>query len=181
MSDRERHQRRPGHSVPITREQMLARVVRFAELAPDPSAFPDLKDPQHERTVAYALSPNGTAGPAPLRAPHNFHLAFLTMRKGVRPVTHSHPYNEVFMPLDANFRFFWGDDSAEWVDLGPRDVISVPAGVFRTFENLDEHLAHVMAIFDTAGDPHTGIVVPPDIYARFYKDGWIPGDAPKQP
>ena len=94
-----------------------------------------------------------------------------------RPSTHAHPYNEIFMPLDANFRFFWGENLEESVLLGPFDVISVPAGVFRTFENTEDKLGHVMSIFDIAGDPHIGIVVPQELYDKYYQ-GWRPGMTP---
>ena len=168
------HLRQPGHSAPCTREQMLQRVARFRDRAADPGAFPDLKQQQGQRSVSYRLSPGQTGGPAPISQPHNFHLSISTLSKGVRPTVHSHPYNEVFMPLNARFRLHWGEHLEESIDLEPFDVVSVPAGVFRTFENLDEGDGYMAAIFDHGGDPHTGIVVPPDIFEKFYK-GWTPG------
>jgi hypothetical protein len=160
---------------------LLARVARFAAREADLGAFPDLKQQQGQRSVSYVLSPGALGGPAPITQPHNFHLSVSTLGKGVRPTVHSHPYNEVFMPLNARFRLHWGEPSGELggalsdsIDLEPFDVVSVPAGVFRTFENLDEHEGHMVAIFDHGGDPHTGIVVPPDVFERFYK-GWNPG------
>jgi hypothetical protein len=55
-----------------------------------------------------------------------------------------------------------GEALEDSVVPAPFDMISVPAGVFRTFENLDAHAGHMLAIFDHGGDPHTGIVVPPE-------------------
>lgn len=171
---RPEHLRRPGHSLPCTREQMLQRVARFRDRAADPGAFPDLKQQQGQRSVSYRLSPGGLGGPAPITEPHNFHLSISTLSPGVRPTVHSHPYNEVFMPLNARFRVYWGETLTDSLDLEPFDVISVPAGVFRTFENLDATDGHMLAIFDHGGDPHTGIVVPAEIFEKFYK-GWNPG------
>ena len=168
------HLRQPGHSAPCTREQMLQRVARFRDRAADPGAFPDLKQQQGQRSVSYRLSPGQTGGPAPISQPHNFHLSISTLSKGVRPTVHSHPYNEVFMPLNARFRVYWGENLEESLELEPFDVISVPAGVFRTFENLDEGEGFMAAIFDHGGDPHTGIVVPPEVFEKFYKN-WNPG------
>jgi mannose-6-phosphate isomerase-like protein (cupin superfamily) len=170
------HARTPGKSKPISREEMLARIARFREAADDLNAFPDLNDAERERSVKYLVSPQQLAGPAPITAPHHFHLAVLTMQPGIKPVTHAHPYNEVFMPLDQPFIFYWGDGESESVRLEPFDVISIPAGVFRTFENVGEGEGHVTAIFDNGGsDPHTGIVVPQDAYEKYYKDsGWKP-------
>jgi len=169
------HARQPGHSRPVSREEMARRIARFGDLQVDDNAFPDLTDAARERSVQYVISPGQTAGPAPIDAPHNFHMAILTMKPGVRPVPHAHPYNEVFMPLDAGFTFYWGEELTESVRLQPFGVISVPAGVFRTFENVGDRPGHVMALFDIAGDPHRGIVVPPEIYEQYYKDsGWRP-------
>jgi uncharacterized RmlC-like cupin family protein len=171
---RPEHLRKPGRSAACSRSEMLARVARFADREADLGAFPDLQQQQGKRSVSYMLSPSGLGGPAPIAQPHNFHLSISTLSKGIRPTVHSHPYNEVFMPLNARFRLFWGDALDESIDLAPFDLVSVPAGVFRTFENLDEHDGFMVAIFDHGGDPHTGIVVPPDVYEKFYR-GWNPG------
>jgi hypothetical protein len=171
---REEHLRTPGHSAVCPREDMLKRVARFLERHADPGAFPDLKEQGGKRSVAYLISPGETGGPAPIGQPHGFHLSVSTLSKGIRPTVHSHPYSEVFMPLNARFLILWGEHLEESLELQPFDLISVPAGVFRTFENLDDHDGHMMAIFDHGGDPHTGIVVPPDVFEKFYKD-WNPG------
>jgi uncharacterized RmlC-like cupin family protein len=166
--------RQPGHSRNVSRAEMLARVARFVDLQPDPNAFPDLKGQTGKRAVHYVVSPDALGGPAPITSAHGFHISISVLAKGIRPTVHSHPYNEVFMPLDARFRVFWGERLEESLELGPFDMVSVPAGVFRTFENLDERDGHMLAIFDHGGDPHTGIVVPQDVYDKFYR-GWVPG------
>ena len=174
---RPEHLRRPGHSAPCSREEMLRRLARFAGLAPDPGAFPDLKQQKEEgklREVCYVISPGAMGGPAPVIEPHNFHISISVLSRGVRPTVHSHPYNEVFMPLDARFRVLWGEHLEESLELAPFDMLSVPAGVFRTFENLEDRPGRMLAIFDHGGDPHTGIVVPPEVYEKFYRN-WNPG------
>lgn len=178
------HRRKPGSGVNPSAEEMLKRVARFGETAVDDAAFPDLKSTGHERIVRYLISTDKLAGPAPIDSKHNFHLANMTMPPGVRPVVHAHPYNEVFMPISTPFRFFWGDDAgqneANSVVLQPLDVISVPAGVHRTFENIGSAPGQVLVIFDIAGDPHTNMIVPQDVYDEFYADGWVPGQPPKE-
>ena len=54
---RTEHLRTPGHSKACSRAEMEQRVARFADRAPDPGAFPDLKKQQGQRNVAYVLSP----------------------------------------------------------------------------------------------------------------------------
>ena len=171
---RPEHLRIPGHSAPCSHQEMSTRVARFKDRAPNLGAFPDLKEQGGKRSVSYLLSPGALGGPAPITQPHNFHLSVSELSKGIRPTVHSHPYNEVFMPLDARFRMLWGENLEESIDLEPFDVISIPAGVFRTFENLDDQPGHMVAIFDHGGDPHTGIVVPPDVFEKFYRN-WNPG------
>jgi hypothetical protein len=171
---RPEHLRSPGHSRPLSREAMLARVGRFADRAADPGAFPDLKEQGGKRNVAYVISPDQLGGPAPISQPHGFHLSISQLSPGIRPTVHSHPYNEIFMPLDAPFRLYWGETLEDFIDLLPFDVASVPPGVFRTFENMGEDTGHMLAIFDHGGDPHTGIVVPPEVFEKFYRN-WNPG------
>lgn len=171
---RPEHLRTPGHSTKVTRAEMEKRVARFGALASDPGAFPDLKEQEGMRAVFYMLSPKNLAGPAPISEQHGFHISVSKLSKGIRPTVHSHPYNEVFMPLNARFRIYWGENLDETMELAPFDMVSVPAGLFRTFENLDDHIGHMMAIFDTGGDPHTGIVVPQDVFDRYYRN-WNPG------
>jgi quercetin dioxygenase-like cupin family protein len=170
------HLRQPGHSATVSREEMTHRIAHFRDRQADPNAFPDLKSQAGRRSVSYVISPGQTGGPAPISQAHNFHLSISELSKGIRPTVHSHPYTEVFMPLDARFQVLWGEHLEDSVVLEPFDIISVPPGVFRTFENLDEHPGHMMAIFDHGGDPHTGIVVPPDVFEKFYR-GWTPGQA----
>lgn len=168
------HLRSPGHSATVSRAEMETRIARVADLQADPYAFPDLKQQAGRRSVHYVISPGALGGPAPVTQPHNFHISISCLSPGIRPTVHSHPYNEVFMPLDARFAVLWGETLEERVELAPFDMISVPAGVFRTFENLDAKDGRMMAIFDHGGDPHTGIVVPPDVFEKFYR-GWVPG------
>jgi quercetin dioxygenase-like cupin family protein len=171
---RPEHLRTPGHSATVTRAEMEKRVARFGDLRPDPGAFPDLKSQEGKRSVAYVISPGSTGGPAPITTPHNFHVSISQLSKGVRPTIHAHPYTEVFMPLDTRFRVYWGEHLEESLELGPFDILSVPAGVFRTFENIEDRPGHMMAIFDHGGDPHTGIVVPAEVFEKFYRN-WNPG------
>ena len=171
-----RHLHRPGHSAPVTPADMAGRVAQFADLAPDPGDFPDLEDTAHARSEWYLLPAQGLVGePSPIRAPRGFHPAVMRMPQRLRPSTHAHPYNKVFMPLVARCRYCYGNDEAHSVEVGRWGVISVPVGVMRTFASLDVHDAHVLVVFDTPGDAHTQMLISPRDYESFYKDGWVPG------
>lgn len=176
MTDKDIHARTVALSKPCSREEMLSRVARLKDLMPDRNAFPDLEDPARARDVNYIISTDNLAGPAAIDAPHNLHMAISRLGKHSSVVVHAHPYSEIFMPLDARFRFYWGDDLEESVELDPFDTISVPAGVHRSFECLDKEEGLILTIFDNGGgDPHTGITVPQEMYDKYYKDsGWRP-------
>jgi hypothetical protein len=101
------HLRTPGHSAVVSRAEMDTRNARFSRLQPDAYAFPDLKQQGGKRAVCYVISPGALGGPAPVTQPHNFHVSVSCLDRGIRPTVHSHPYDEVFMPLDARFEAIW--------------------------------------------------------------------------
>jgi uncharacterized RmlC-like cupin family protein len=172
-SKNEDHRRIPGHSLPITLDEMKLRIAHYQDLAPDPKAYPDVAAEGRKRGTTYIISPDGMGGEAPITIAHNFHLKINWLETGSRPVTHSHPFAEIFIPLDSRVRYYLGENLDLQFTLEPLDVISVPAGVFRTFENIDQHTGRQLVLYDFGGDPHKGVVVPPDIYEQFYKD-WTP-------
>ncbi len=47
------HDRIIGHSAPISRDDMMKRVARFADQVPDLKAFLDLADAARKRDVVY--------------------------------------------------------------------------------------------------------------------------------
>ena len=87
--------------MPVTASQMAQRIARFRELKADPDAFPDLKDPARQRAIYYVISPNETAGPAAISAPHNFHIAIITAGRG----SHFDPdIVDAFLAREEQFR-----------------------------------------------------------------------------
>ena len=168
--------RTPGKGVEPSAQEMLGRIAKFKELVPDPEAFVDHSDSGRKRTIAFAISPGNTAGPAPISVPHGFHMVMITSGKGKRPPSHSHPYNEVFMCLEGRFAIYWGIEAEQKAERGEPDLVlekwdmvSVPPGTMRNFECLTEEPGQLMVLFDTFGDPNIGVVVPPDLYEKYYK------------
>lgn len=134
-----------------SRQEMLARVARFADLHGASTGLPDMKHPSGARTLMNVigfsapekggLSPVGSAASAAAAIAINegFNLGFARAKPGCGAFAHVHDTNETFMPLTGRWRFFFNEGpEQEHVDLGPYDVISMPAGIARGFENISE-------------------------------------------
>jgi quercetin dioxygenase-like cupin family protein len=126
----------------VTNEEMLARVVRFAEVRERgiPLMFIDSILPGHRR-MNYALvgdtaSENPEFAPI-LTQPHKFQIGMVKAKPGNGPAYHTHDYVESFFILTGRWRFYWGNtpDAVEGETiLGPWDYISLPPHVYRGFE-----------------------------------------------
>lgn len=85
-----------------------------------------------------APSPFGTE--APVRGAGDLSMTYAVCPPGTGPTLHAHRRTfETFTVLQGRFRFFLGDEGdprAETVDLDPFDVISVPPGLYRAFQNI---------------------------------------------
>ena len=90
-----------------------------------------------------------------IRISEGFNMGFARCKPGCGPLMHNHYTNETFMPVSGKWRCAWNEgDDYEYIDAGPCDVISFPAGVMRRFECIEaadgEETALIM--FVVAGD-----------------------------
>ncbi|MFN8484308.1 MAG: cupin domain-containing protein [Anaerolineae bacterium] len=141
----------------VTREEMEKRVARFEDIKqrPIPVMFIDSVLPGHYRmnyaVVGDTASENPDFDPA-LPQPHRFQIGMFMCPPGNGPAYHTHDYIELFMPLTGRFRFFWGNDMNAapegYIDIGPWDVISLPPGVWRKFENTSNEDAWCFAVLE---------------------------------
>ncbi|MFC3715837.1 cupin domain-containing protein [Luteimonas soli] len=99
-----------------------------ATVKPDgrPAARATLFDPAAE--VPWRGSIDGIAIGGPVTV-----LAYGTDTPGVGPRLHVHPYDETFIVVQGNARFFVGDMT---LDASAGEVVLGPAGVPHRFENL---------------------------------------------
>lgn len=149
-----------------SRQEMMTRVARFADLRGASTGLPDMSHPSGARTlmnvIGFAppkeggLSPVGSAASAAAAISINegFNLGFARAKPGCGAFAHVHDTNETFMPLTGRWRFFFNEGAhQEHVDLGPYDVISMPAGIARGFENISEGdpLAESLLLYVIAG------------------------------
>jgi quercetin dioxygenase-like cupin family protein len=156
----------------VSNEQMLKRIVRFEELTRTENAVPlmfiDSILPGHERmnwaVIGDTASENPDFRPA-ITAPHKFQIGVFMCPPASGPAWHTHDYIELFMPLGGTWRFHWGSnpDGTEdgHAELGAFDMISMPPGTWRSFENISDKPAFCFAVLEEheafAGkDPYWG-------------------------
>lgn len=152
------------------KDPMQGRISRFAEIRQQGVHVPFIDSilPGHIRTVYPVIGDAASEDDAytsRITDPHRFGLAFLESAPGNGPAWHTHDYCELFVPLTGTWRFFYGYDGedpdalAGEAVIGPWDVISFPAGLWRRFHNESEVNAWALAVLDPhepfAGkDPH---------------------------
>ena len=140
----------------VSNEEMRRRIVRFTELGPRgiPLMFIDSILPGHQR-MNYAMI-GDTASENPefeplITAPHRFQIGMVKAPPGQGPAYHTHDYIELFMPLTGQWRYYWGNepDAVEGeTTIGPWDVISLPPGLWRGFENVSDEDAWLFAVLE---------------------------------
>ncbi len=139
-------------TIRVTREEMRKRVALFSEIKGYGGGLPDSDYPSAQRLLYNVIgfqplgahaeavtSPVGdmAAENAAIKINEGFNLGFCEAKPGKGPMMHNHDTNETFMPLTGRWRCSWEvDDHVESFEVGPRDVISFPAGVNRRFENI---------------------------------------------
>jgi quercetin dioxygenase-like cupin family protein len=79
-------------------------------------------------------------------AAENYHIDFIKADPGNGAALHSHDSEETFICLTGKWRVCWGDNGEEHIDLDYLDGICCPAGVMRSFQNISDSPALMMAI-----------------------------------
>jgi quercetin dioxygenase-like cupin family protein len=148
---------------PQTQESMAKGVAYFDTYKHNgiPLMFIDSVIPNHYR-MNYALV-GDTASENPdfenqraISTPHNFQIGMAWAPPGNGPHWHTHDYVEMFVPLKGSWQFFWSNDPNPATPEGDGsfllnewDVISLPAGVYRRFENAGTEIAWFFAVLES--------------------------------
>ena len=156
-----------------TREEMLERVARFADLKGFADGLQDSALPECQKTVYNVLgfqtpreagmggvnSPVGqrASANAAIKISEGFNLGFVRCKPGRGVLMHNHDTNETFVVVSGTWRVQWNDAPAtESLDVGPLDVISFPAGCARRFENVtpgDPDVEHMLLFVVGGNEP----------------------------
>ena len=142
--------------------EMDTRIVRYGDLKPCKTAFIDAHTPGSDQKENFTIIGGGVSESPDqhvhIAIPHGFNIGAAGQPPKCRNSLHSHRTAEVFFILSGRWRFFWGrwGDAGE-VTLEPGDIINIPTGIFRGFENIGNDYGMIMAIL--GGDDAGGGVI----------------------
>jgi mannose-6-phosphate isomerase-like protein (cupin superfamily) len=146
----------------MTPNQMEARIVRYGELRPCKTAFIDAHTPGSNQKENFTIIGGGVSESADqhvhITETPGFNIGAAGQPPKCRNSLHSHRTAEVFFALKGRWRFFWGRwGTAGEVILEEGDIINIPTGIFRAFENVGTDYGMIMAIL--GGDDAGGGVI----------------------
>lgn len=163
----------------LSDEDLRRHVARFADLQGSGAGFPDSDLPGCQRKLynilgfrppttddPSAISPIGSVNStsAPIDLSDGYSLAIVECTVGNGTVLHNHDTTESFIVVSGVWRFRANEDESVYVDLGPLDTVSFPAGLPRRFENIkssgdDPDAPSHMLVLITADSP-TAVMEP---------------------
>ena len=121
-------------------EDMGGCVVTRGELDAVPSsAIPGLR----EFPIIGAASADEGLAAGKMDWNHGFHVRYVAMDPGSETPRHTRHEEEVFMLQSGSLRVSLAEGE---VDLGPGDVLTVPVGATRSFNNLGDTLAEAYVV-----------------------------------
>lgn len=164
----------------MTTIEMESRIVRYGDLQPCKTAFIDAHTPGSDQKENFTIIGGGVSESADqhvhIAIPHGFNIGAAGQPPKCRNSLHSHRTAEVFFVLKGRWRFFWGrwGDAGEVV-LEEGDIINIPTGIFRGFENIGTDYGMIMAILggDDAGG---GVIWAPQVIEDAQAHGLVLGE-----
>lgn len=164
----------------MTPAEMEKRIVRYGELIPCKTAFIDAHTPGSDTKENFTIIGGGVSE-SPDQHVHiadkiGFNIGAAGQPPKCRNSLHNHRTAEVFFVLKGKWRFFWGrwGDAGE-VTLEEGDIINIPTGIFRGFENIGTDYGMIMAVLggDDAGG---GVIWAPQVIQDAADHGLILGE-----
>ena len=146
---------------------LSSRIVRYGELRPCKTAFIDAHTPGSDQKENFTIIGGGVSESKDqhvhISIPHGFNIGAAGQPPKCRNSLHSHRTAEVFFVLSGRWRFFWG----RWgktgeVVLEEGDIINIPTGMFRGFENIGTDYGMIMAILG-GNDAGGGVIWAPQV------------------
>ncbi len=151
----------------MTPDQMEARIVRYGDLKPCRTAFIDAHTPGSNQKENFTIIGAGVSE-NPEQHVHildkpGFNIGAAGQPPKCKNSLHSHRTAEVFFALKGRWRFFWGRwGKAGEVILEEGDIINIPTGIFRAFENVGTDYGLIMAILG-GNDAGGGVIWAPQV------------------
>ena len=173
------HAPTPTDATPLSVD-MHSRIVRYGELRPCRTAFIDAHTPGSDRKENFTIIGGGVSEAADqhvhIEETPGFNIGAAGQPPFCRNSLHSHRTAEVFFVLHGRWRFFWGRwGTAGEVVLEEGDIINIPTGIFRGFENIGTDYGFIPAILggDDAGG---GVIWAPQVIEDARDHGLVLGE-----
>ena len=164
----------------MTPQDMEKRIVRYGDLKPCKTAFIDAHTPGSDQKENFTIIGGGVSESPDqhvhIAIPHGFNIGAAGQPPKCRNSLHSHRTAEVFFVLKGRWRFFWGRrGNAGEVVLEEGDIINIPTGIFRGFENIGTDYGMIMAVLggDDAGG---GVIWAPQVIEDAKDHGLVLGE-----
>ena len=164
----------------MTPQEMEKRIVRYGDLIPCKTAFIDAHTPGSDQKENFTIIGGGVSESPDqhvhISIPHGFNIGAAGQPPKCRNSLHSHRTAEVFFVLKGRWRFFWGRfGTAGEVTLEEGDIINIPTGIFRGFENIGTDYGMIMAVLggDDAGG---GVIWAPQVIQDAAAHGLVLGE-----
>ena len=146
----------------MTPDELEARIVRYGDLIPCKTAFIDAHTPGSDQKENFTIIGGGVSESADqhvhISETPGFNIGAAGQPPKCRNSLHSHRTAEVFYVHKGKWRFFWGRyGTAGEVTLDEGDIINIPTGMFRGFENIGTDYGMIMAVL--GGDDAGGGVI----------------------
>ena len=144
-----------------TADTMAKRVMRFDEMKHQgiPLMFIDSILPGHWRMNYAVIGDTASENPdfevqRQITDAHRYQIGMGWAPPGSGPAWHTHDYIESFFILKGPWRFHWGnssnpDESEGYFDLNEWDLISLPPGMYRSFEYIGDQIGWFFAVLET--------------------------------
>jgi quercetin dioxygenase-like cupin family protein len=153
-----------------------ARWVRYVDLIPCKNAFIDSRSPGSDAKENFTIiGPGVSENPnqhVHISIPHGFNIGGARQPKGCLNSQHSHLTEEVFIAHSGTWAFRAGELGLDAeIALHEGDIISLPTGIFRGFENVGDGIGYLYAIL---GKDNPGRVTwAPQVFDMAQKYGLI--------
>ena len=161
-------------------KELENRIVRYGDLKPCRTAFIDAHTPGSDQKENFTIIGGGVSESPDqhvhIRDTPGFNIGAAGQPPRCRNSLHSHRTAEVFFVLKGRWRFFWGRWGTDGeVVLEEGDIINLPTGIFRGFENVGTDYGMIMAILggDDAGG---GVIWAPQVIEDARAHGLVLGE-----
>ena len=165
---------------PAMTDAPAPKIVRYGELIPCRTAFIDAHTPGSDTKENFTIVGGGVSESADQHVHITDAIGFNIGAAGQPPKCrnslHSHRTAEVFFVARGRWRFFWGrhGDAGEVV-LEVGDIIDIPTGIFRGFENIGSDYGMIMAVLG-GEDAGGGVIWAPQVIGDAADHGLVLGN-----